>query len=178
MENPKILLHLELKRTVMEPEIEQIKEIKLIGNKRKMSFANNKTRALWQDFMPRRREITDSMSSDLYSVEIYEDPMFFKNFDPAREFEKWAAVKVRGFDNLPDGLETLIIPVGKYAVFHYKGKPSEAQRTYQYIYGQWIPNSEYELDDRPHFALMGEKYKGDDPESEEELWIPIKEDGA
>ncbi|HLT33108.1 MAG TPA: GyrI-like domain-containing protein, partial [Aquaticitalea sp.] len=49
---------------------------------------------------------------------------------------------------------------------------SNLKFTYQYIYGQWIPNSEYELDDRPHFALMGEKYK--DPESEEEFWIPIR----
>ena len=162
----------------MEPEIEQIEETKLIGNKGKMSFVNNKTRELWQGFMPRRREITNSVSSDLYSVEIYDNPMFFKNFDPAREFEKWAAVKVSEFDNVPAGLETLIIPGGKYAVFHYKGKPGDAQGTYQYIYGQWIPNSEYELDDRPHFALMGEKYKGDDPESEEDFWIPIKKGGA
>jgi hypothetical protein len=30
------------------------------------------------------------------------------------------------------------------------------------------------LNKRPHFAKMGEKYKNEDPDSEEELWIPIK----
>lgn len=158
----------------MEPRIEKIEEIKLIGNKTKMSFVNNKTMELWQNFMPKRKEVNNLVGTELYSVELYNDRMFFKNFDPTKEFEKWAAIKVNEFDNVPNGLETLIIPKGEYAVFHYKGKPSEAQSTYQYIYGQWMPNSEYELDDRPHFTLMGEKYKGEDPESEEEFWIPIR----
>lgn len=158
----------------MEPRIEKIEETKLIGNKTKMSLANNKTRELWQSFMPRRKEITNAMNAELYSVELYSDRMFFKNLDVTKEFEKWAAIKVTEFGNVPNGLETLIISKGEYAVFHYKGKPSEARSTYQYIYGQWIPNSEYELDDRPHFAVMGEKYKGEHPESEEEFWIPIR----
>ena len=69
---------------------------------------------------------------------------------------------------------TIKIPEGLYAVFLYKGKASEAPKTYQYIFGNWIPNSDHTLDDRPHFALMGKKYKNEDPNSEEELWIPIK----
>jgi len=157
----------------LEPRIETINRIQLIGIRLNMSFANNQTAALWQRFMPRRKEITNATSSELYSVEIYRDPGFFQHFNPAREFEKWAAVQVRGFDTLPEGMESLTLPSGEYAVFHYRGKPSEAKGTYQYIYGQWIPNSPYALDDRPHFALMGEKYKGEHPESEEELWIPV-----
>jgi AraC family transcriptional regulator len=37
-----------------------------------------------------------------------------------------------------------------------------------------LPNSNYHLDDRPHFEILGEKYKNADPGSEEEIWIPIK----
>lgn len=157
-----------------KPEIQTLPETKLIGKKVRMSFARNKTQELWQSFMPRRREITHSIGAELYSVEVYDDAAFFRSFNPAAEFEKWAAVQVSDFNTVPDGMNTLIIPGGQYAVFRYKGKPSEAQATYQYIYGSWIPNSEYDLDDRPHFALMGEKYKGEDAESEEELWIPLK----
>jgi AraC family transcriptional regulator len=29
------------------------------------------------------------------------------------------------------------------------------------------------LDDRPHFEVLGEKYKNNDPTSEKEIWIPI-----
>ncbi len=157
----------------LQPRIEKIKEIKLVGTRRIMSFANNQTALLWQTLMPRRREITKAINANLYSVELYNDPHFFRNFDPTREFEKWAAVPVSDFNAVPDGMHTLTIPAGEYAVFLYRGMPSEAKDTYQYIYGGWIPGSPYELDDRPHFALMGEKYKGEDPESEEEIWIPI-----
>jgi AraC family transcriptional regulator len=40
-----------------------------------------------------------------------------------------------------------------------------------------LPNSAYELDDREHFELLGEKYKNNDPNSEEEIWIPIRPKG-
>jgi AraC family transcriptional regulator len=158
----------------MQPRIEILQEIKLVGKKARMSFTANKTKELWQSFMPRRSEIRNAVDAELYSVEVYKNTTFSKNFDPANEFEKWAAVKVPYFDTIPDGMNTLIIPQGQYAVFPYKGKPSEAQATYQYIHGVWLPNSEYDLDDRPHFALMGEKYRGEHPGSEEELWIPVK----
>jgi AraC family transcriptional regulator len=162
----------------MEPRIESIDEITLIGKKLIMSFANNKTRELWQSFMPKRPGIRHMSGHELYSVELYNDAGFFNNFDPTRTFEKWAAVKVNDVEALPEDMEQLIIPAGEYAVFTYRGKPSEAPGTYQYIYGKWIPSSEYNLDDRPHFALMGEKYKGEAADSEEEFWIPIRRKDA
>jgi len=44
----------------------------------------------------------------------------------------------------------------------------------QKLWADEIRESEFMLDDRPHFALMGDRYKNDDPESEEEIWIPVK----
>jgi AraC family transcriptional regulator len=37
-----------------------------------------------------------------------------------------------------------------------------------------LPASGYELDDRPHFEILGERYKNNDPDSEEELWFPVR----
>ncbi len=139
-----------------------------------MSFANNKTFELWQSFFPRKREIKNKVNNDLYSVEVYPDTSFFQDFDPILTFVKWAAVAVSEIEDIPAGMEALTLPEGLYAVFHYKGKPSEIKDTFQYIYGQWLPNSKYAMDARPYFALMGEKYIGEHPDSEEEFWIPIK----
>ena len=121
--------------------------------------------------MPRRKEVNSG--DEFYSVEIYDDD-FFINFNPSREFEKWAAVKVEDTQAIPDGMSSLVIPEGLYSVFNYKGKSSDAVNAYEYIFRKWVPESEYEVDNRPHFALMGEKYKNDHPDSEEELWIPIR----
>lgn len=159
----------------MQPTIKTLPETKLIGMRRTMSFANNQTQALWQGFMPRRKEIVNAIGSDLYSLEVYKDTQFFKNFNPEAEFEKWAAVAVSSHDNMPESMEALTVPAGDYAVFPYKGKGSDAAEFYRYIFTTWLPQSEYELDDRPHFALMGDKYKREDPESEEEIWIPVRQ---
>ncbi|MEH0154051.1 GyrI-like domain-containing protein [Limibacter armeniacum] len=158
----------------MKPRIEMLSEKQIVGNKISMSFADNKTYKLWSGFMPRRKEITNSVNALLFSVEVY-DPTYFNEFDPTKEFEKWAAVEVSDTSDIPEGMETLTLPAGKYAVFIHKGPASEGPRTYQYIFQTWLPNSEYLLDDRPHFALMGEKYKNEDPSSEEEIWVPIRE---
>ena len=70
-------------------------------------------------------------------------------------------------------MQTLILEEGTYAVFDYKGSGND-NRIFEYIFGTWLPQSEYELDKRPHFEVLGEKYKNNDPDSEEEIWIPIK----
>lgn len=159
----------------MSPQIKTLSLTKLVGKKSITSFAQNNTFELWQSFSTRKKEIEHLVNHNLYAVEIYPTTTFFKNFDPTQEFEKWAAIAVSDIDNIPEGLDTMIVPQGLYAVFTYKGKPSEAVSTFGYIYAEWLPNSEYEMDSRPYFALMGEKYRGEHPESEEEFWIPIKQ---
>lgn len=156
----------------MQPRIETLSEKKLVGKRLTMSLANNKVADLWKGFMPERQEIKNNLSNELVSVAVY-PPDHFSDFKPTNEFEKWAAVEVLEFDQVPPGMDTLILTGGLYAVFDYKG-PSADNSIYQYIYSNWIPNSSYVLDDRPHFEVLGEKYKNNHPESEEEIWIPIK----
>ena len=71
-------------------------------------------------------------------------------------------------------MEALTIHKGLYAVFHYKGLTKDFGILMEYIYGQWIHQSVYMLDDKPHFNILGEKYKNNDPDSEEDIYIPIK----
>jgi AraC family transcriptional regulator len=157
----------------MTPRIETLKEKKLIGMARSMSFSNNQTVELWQRFMPRRREIKHMVGIELYSAEKYK-PGFFDHFNPAAEFEKWAAVEVSDFDKVPEGMQTFIFPEGLYAVFTYHGTAAHAVQFYTKIFMEWMPLSGFVTDYRPHFAVMGEKYKKDSEDSEEEIWIPIK----
>jgi AraC family transcriptional regulator len=152
---------------------ETITAKKLIGKHIKTSFANDKTFELWRSFIPRRKEILNNLSTDLFSLQIY-DKTFFENFNPQAEFEKWALVEVSDFDNIPENMESFTLQGGLYAVFLHKNATSTPEKTFGYIYGTWIPNSEYELDDRPHFEVLGEKYKHIDVGSEEEIWIPVR----
>ncbi|MCC3153165.1 GyrI-like domain-containing protein [Hymenobacter sp. BT770] len=157
----------------MKPRIEQLAEKKLIGKRITMSLAQNKTRELWQSVMPRRREILNPLGPEFYSMQLYGSG-YFQDFSPTTEFEKWATVAVTDFDSVPQGMETFTLPGGLYAVFLHRADDSTADQTFRHIFENWLPASGYLLDDRPHFELLGEKYKNNGPGSEEEIWIPIK----
>ena len=157
----------------MTPKITNIEQKKLIGQRLSMSLLQNKTGQLWGQFAPRIKEISSRTSSNKISMQVYPTD-YYKNFSPANEFEKWAAVEVSNFNEVPEGMETFILDGGLYAVFDYKGSSADPS-IFQYIFSVWIPNSKYIIDDRPHFEVLGAKYKNNDPDSEEEIWIPIRE---
>jgi AraC family transcriptional regulator len=156
----------------MIPRILHLKEKKLVGKRLTMSFADYKPSELWKSFMPRRKEISNNLTNDLIAMTVYK-PTHFRDFKPSNEFEKWATIEVTDFDTVPNEMETFTLNAGLYAVFDYKGLNTD-DSIYHFIYREWIPNSDYALDDRAHFEILGEKYKNNDPTSEEEIWIPIK----
>ncbi|UZD23138.1 GyrI-like domain-containing protein [Algoriphagus halophytocola] len=167
------VLNFQPKSMFPSPKIKNLPVTDLIGMKSEMSLIANKTGELWRNFMPRRKEIQNPSSTALYSIEIYPGLEYFKEFNPARIFEKWAAIPVSNTDSIPKGMNVIHLPSGEYAVFNYKGYSSQVGDFYQQIFENWLPQSGYGLANRPHFAVMGEKYKNDDPDSEEEIWIPI-----
>jgi AraC family transcriptional regulator len=155
----------------MNPTIKTFSTTKLIGKNLTFTYNNYHAFDLWSSFMPRRKEIKNAIGIELYNVQI--NPKDFA-FELNESFIKWAAVAVSSFDFVPNGMETLEIPEGLYAVFNYRGNQSNAAIFFNFIYSEWLPNSDYELDNRPQFEILGEKYKNNDPNSEEEIWIPIK----
>jgi AraC family transcriptional regulator len=159
----------------MIPKLEILSGKKLVGMRLKMTFSNDKTFKLWSTFMPVRNEVKNVITADLFSMQIYNRNFDFSNFDLDSEFEKWAAVEVADFEFIPPGMQPFILESGLYAVFIHKGASSSGQETFRHIFGTWLPGSDYLVDGRPHFEILGEKYKHDDPGSEEEVWIPVKQ---
>lgn len=158
----------------MFKEIQTLPAKHLIGKSMPMSLAQNKTFELWNSFQTTRKDLQNTIGTDLYSVQVYDPDLDFKDFTPATEFTKWASIEVSNYNFIPEGFETLKLDGGLYAVFIHKGLPSNFPVTFQHIFGVWLPQSDYLLDNRPHFEVLGEKYKNNDPESEEEVWVPIK----
>ncbi len=156
------------------PKIIKLTAKKLIGIGIQTSLAENSTLALWQQFKPQIKDVKNRVNTDFYSIQIYEDDVDLRKFTPKTIFEKWAATEVENFENTPDGLAKFNLSGGLYAVFIHKGKPEEFHNTAAYIYGKWVPNSKYELDNRPHFEVMAKNYNPNDPNATEEVWVPIK----
>ncbi|MHA6250131.1 GyrI-like domain-containing protein [Pontibacter sp. CAU 1760] len=160
---------------MQEPQILTIEEKKLIGIRVITSLADDSARALWRQFMPRRSEIKNIVSSELYSVQDFGEGIDISQFTPLTQFDKWAAVEVADTTAIPEGMEAFTLPGGLYAVFRHKGPAAAFPETAEYIFDEWLPQSGYSLDGRPHFEIMSEDYPGpDDPDAEEDVWIPLK----
>ena len=65
----------------MEPRIETCALKNLVGKKIRMSYSDNKTFELWKSFMPRRKEITNNVTTDLFSMQIYDKHFDFIDFN-------------------------------------------------------------------------------------------------
>jgi AraC family transcriptional regulator len=140
-----------------------------------MSLANDQTRPLFQGFMQQRNTVTGRVDKQVYDLRVYEAGLDFSTFGPATVFTKWGAVAVNSGHEVQSGFESTSLPGGLYACFLHRGKAADAPRIFGYIFQQWLPNSGYLLDDRPHFETMPEGYYDpSSPDAEEKIWLPIK----
>ena len=104
--------------------------------------------------------------------------VFSCRFLELRKFTNWMTLLnlfYLDFADIPLDFECHTLTGGKYAVFILRGLHSESLKTMQSIFTDWLPSSEFNFDYREQFEIMGEKYiSANDPNSEEELWIPIR----
>lgn len=146
----------------------------LVGKHLEMSYKNDKTRELWQSFMPQRSKIHNRVDALYYSMQIYPERMDYKTFAPLTSFTKWAAVEVSNLNTLPNEMDSYILEGGTYTVFTHIGPASTFAKSMHYIHEIWLPKSEYVIDDREHFELLQEDYNPMDEYATEEIWIPVK----
>jgi len=159
----------------MKPKIIITENIELVGMCAKTSLKNSKTEGLWKQFMDKKKEIKEIKNRWHYSVQRYDTDIEMENFTPDTIFETCAAVEVNNFEDIPADMEAFLIQGGAYAVFIHKGATDAFHKTADFIFNDWLPKSKYQLDNRKHFEIMKDNYLGpDNPNSEEEVWVPIK----
>ena len=150
-------------------------EVHVVGLKTEASFVNISqiTPQLARQFMPRLNEVKNR--KDLFTLSLQNYSHFdFKNFNPNDTFEKWIGVEVTNLDTVPKDMQTLSIVSGRYLVIDFKGSIPDFIELWQKIHSSWLPSSEFELDNRPHFERLPQSYNPMQAVNEEEIWIPIK----
>ncbi|RED91498.1 GyrI-like domain-containing protein [Marinoscillum furvescens] len=157
----------------MQPRIEKTAGIKLVGMKVTTTLSTQDPASLWKAFKPRCGEIPSRKDGNFYSVQVYSQA-FPNQFTPNTPFDKWAAVAVTDTPDIPEGMSVLEIPDSTFAVFIHKGPANTFPQTAAKIFGAWLPQSDYQLADLPHFEVMTPDYAGPmHPDAEEEVWIPV-----
>ncbi len=158
----------------MKHRIIQSPEILIIGMKASMSFEtiSEDTGKLARQFMPRLKEVKNRVDNFTLSLQNH-DNFDYNDIPPKRTFEKWIGVEVANINEVPENMETLTIKPGNYLVIDFKGAMQEFIKNWHYIHSQWLPNSDYELDNRPHFEKLSPNYSPMNAVNEEEIWIPV-----
>ena len=155
---------------MMNPKLITIPEKKVVGMRSTMHHSEYENIvALWRRFMPQKQKLKTTISEELIAMQIFS---LQKDGQPKEEFQIWACTEVSNFNEIPDRMESFTLPKGEYAVFLQKGL--DASGLYEQIMTEWLPTSGYEIDDRPHFQVMGEKYNNGSPDSEEDFYVPIR----
>jgi len=91
---------------------------------------------LWEEFTPRIQEIPGvEMDGDAYGV-------FWGNDEMYDDFTYLSCVESDTTGPIPEGMITLNIPGGEYAVFTFPFE--KVEEAYAYIYGEWLLVSAYE----------------------------------
>ena len=153
--------------------IENISKRKLIGLSIEDSLKQNEIVNVWKKFIPLSKDIPENVKGQFCSLSIYASVNFMNDFSNQTKFKRGAFVEVNDLNYTHNKLETFFAE-GLFAVFLHKGLPSEGEKTFRFIFEQWLIESEYEWALPYHFERLPLNYNPNNPESEEEIWLPIK----
>lgn len=156
----------------MEVKIIEKEAMKVIGMDVVTTQKNNKIPQLWDNFNKRFHEIENiAVKNACLGVCPYVE---MQDFNEDSEFRYIAGAIVKDFSKVPDGMVTYDMPAQKYAVVTHKGTLDKLQETYQYIYAEWLKNSEFEFCPSAEFEWYDERFKFGSEDSELDLYIPIR----
>ncbi len=165
--SPHMLHHLQ-NRIIMEPEIITRPEMKVVGTTHKYQEDDLNIEMLWFDFQHKVNQVRNRIGNDAFG--IYEE--YFET-DDSIGFSYICSVEVSDFDYVPEGMISRIIPEQMYAVFRHNGPLSFLPETLKYIWGSWLPKSNYKYDEKPDFELYSPGIQPEDPDHILFLHIPV-----
>ncbi len=156
------------------PEFVMRKETRVAGLRGTTSLSDNRLPGLWAEFTCLHKELFMAAGAG-YGICETQQTAYTKDGDVL--FAVMVGCPVNDFDSLPQSLslDKKVLRAGKYAVFSHRGTLANLFKTYQYIFGTWLPAAGMELDDREDFEVYErEVLSFDDPDNEVKIYIPVK----
>jgi AraC family transcriptional regulator len=154
----------------MEPRIVELGALTLVGLPFYGEPSDGQFGKTWERFVEVEQHATRRVNDHVYyGVEFYGPEVSL-----TRQWMYFAAIQVSDLAETPDILFGKILPAAKYAVFTVKGGLDGINDMFAHAYRVWLPASAYEVAYPFDFELYDRRYHGNVPESEIDLYIPIK----
>ncbi|MDR9745272.1 AraC family transcriptional regulator [Paenibacillus taichungensis] len=119
----------------------------------------------------RKEEIQLRKNDNVILMQIY--PMD-ADFNPKEDvFTHLIGYEVLADSAAPPDMILHAVKESQYVTCTHKGFESELDATYDYLYGQWISETGYELKDYD-FEIWDERYQPDHPNNEIDLFVALQ----
>lgn len=151
---------------VAAPEIRTTDGFDVAGVGARCTFENNAAiPGLWQQFNAREAELTNTPQA-AYGV-CYDA-------DDAGNFRYVAGTTVTADTTVPDDMQRVRIPAGRYAVFTHRGHIADLPKTVYTIWNKALPDSGYRLREAPDFERYDQRFDVATGRGEVEIWMPVE----
>ncbi|MBU1011884.1 MAG: AraC family transcriptional regulator [Bacteroidetes bacterium] len=154
----------------LKPQIKEINEKKVIYVQAIGKYADSAGKAWDQlcEFMKQEKLFTFGLET----IGIGHDDPSVTDSDKLR-YDACMTIKK---DVQPKGnIGVKVIAGGKYAIFKYKGPYTNLEQVYNYIFKNWLPASNYELEDKPCFEKYLNNPEKHKPENyKTHIYVPLK----
>lgn len=168
------ILHL-AKGITIKPHIVELDKITVAGIRGETSTLDNVLADLWNRLFEICSQIPASPEARRFGICETDRTKTYISKDGNVAFSEIVGIEVDGLGQLPEGVDTKIIPGGRYAVFTHRGTVDTLIKTYDYIWGSWILFTKETLDDREDFEIYDERFLGaDNADTQIDIYIPVK----
>lgn len=150
---------------IMEGKIVSIEGFKAVGIPYFGNNTNGEIPGLWEVFNNRYKDIKQKNNSML-CYGICDGEM-----DSEGRFYYIACAQVDSFEDVPEGMDTKVVPKGRYLVYTYRGALKDLGEFYNDMFSKFIPTSGYEIDNRPQLELYDERFMSN---GEFDIYVPVK----
>ena len=122
--------------------------------------------ALWQRFAPNIGNIPGQEGAVTYGV-------CYDGNQETGAIHYMAGVATRAPHECA-GFELCEVAAARYAVFTHEGSLTHVHETVDYIFGEWLPNSDHEAASTPDFERYDERFDPMNDLGEFEYWVPLR----
>jgi len=155
-----------------EPKIVSKKGFMAIGMQYVGKNEHEEISKMWQEFMPRVKEIKD-LTRDKESGEVSYGLCYMPEGAEKGVIEYIACFPVSSLKYVPQGMVAKEVPSQTYAKVEAYGV-KDIGPAYSFLINEWLPHSDYEAGCGPDFELYTNEFDPDNPESILLIYYPVK----
>jgi AraC family transcriptional regulator len=153
--------------TVEPPRIKSMGQLSIVGIGLDCAFDTiSDIPSVWQAFNSREDEVPNAKGQASYGVCTVAES--------SGRFRYIAGCASDVETGLPHGMERIVLPAGRYAVFTHKGHIAELPKTVFTIWNKSLSENALTVREAPNFELYDKRFDPKTGRGVVEVWIPIE----